>query len=66
MEEETFIIRSKFRDKHISKKVLEKEHENFKKEKPQLFNMICDETCDDNMLNKIMKHYKDVTNGSLS
>lgn len=63
---ETFIIRSKYRDEKISVAELKKSHADFADKKPQLFAMICSSTCDDTMLNMIMREHSHVQSGHLN
>lgn len=66
MEKEIFAIRAKYRDKKISKEILKREHNGFFAEKPQLFEMLCSDDCNDSVLNKMMKCFKDVSSGKNS
>ena len=63
---ELFVIRKKFRDDKISKEELLKTHSTFAEKFEQSFNMICNPTCDDNTLNKIMNAHLLVQNGKMS
>ncbi len=66
MEKTVFEIRQKYRDFNISKETLKKEYVDFVEDKPQLFDMICSESCNDNILNRMLNAHRLVKSGSLS
>lgn len=63
---DVYNIRSKFRDDGIPKEQLKKEFNEFYSQKPQLFEMICSDNCDDDLLNKMLKVHSKVQTGELS
>tara|TARA_Y100000389_G_C17034817_1_gene305216 strand:- start:122 stop:394 length:273 start_codon:yes stop_codon:yes gene_type:complete len=64
--EDIYSIRSKFRDDRISKEQLKTDFSDFYTQKPQLFEMICSDNCDDDLLNKMLKMHSKVQTGELS
>lgn len=63
---EAFLIRQKYRDYRQSKETIKKDHSKFAEDKPQLFDMITSDHCDDTILNQMMGAYKAVNAGSIS
>ena len=66
MEKTVFEIRHKYRDLNIPIEALKEEYKVFSEDKPQLFDMICSESCDDNILNRMLNARRLVESGSLS
>ena len=65
-EKVVFKIRHKYRDLKISKEEIKNEYNEFSENFPQLFDMICSEKCDDNILNRMLSARRLVNSGSLS
>ena len=61
-----FKIRSEYRDLRIEKSQIKNKYEDFVEKFPQLFDMICSDNCDDNILNKMLSIRRAVSNGSIS
>ena len=56
-------IRVKYRDENVSIETLESEYSDFKEKYPKLFEMICSESCNDRLLEKVMKMRSEVECG---
>lgn len=63
---ELFLIRQKFRDNKIPKSQLKKTHVAFTEKFSQCFDMICSESCDDIMLNKMLNARRLVSSGNMT
>jgi hypothetical protein len=63
LKEEINIIRSEYKS-GISYEELSRKYSIFKEQKPRLFDMICSDKCDDNMLGFIINQYTSVQDGN--
>ena len=63
---ELFLIRQQFRDHKIPKSQLEKTHVEFTEKFSQCFDMICSESCDDMILNKMLNARRLVSSGNMT
>lgn len=63
---EVFTIRHKYRDLHQSKVQIKQDHIALAEDKPQLFDMITSNICDDTVLNQMMAAYNGVNTGKVS
>ena len=63
LKEQINLIRTDFKN-GVSYDELSNKHRVFKENKPHLFDMICSDKCDDNMLGFIIKQYTSVQNGN--
>jgi len=61
-----FLIRQEFRDENKNKSEIKVKYSNFAEKYPKLFDMICSDNCDDNLLNKMLSAKRLVNNGSMS
>ena len=61
-----FEIRRDFRDLKKDKVEIKNKYLEFSENFPQLFDMICSDNCDDNILNRILSARRLVQSGSLS
>tara|TARA_Y100000389_G_scaffold173549_1_gene182812 strand:- start:120 stop:413 length:294 start_codon:yes stop_codon:yes gene_type:complete len=66
IEKQIFEMRRKFRDLKIPKETIRSEYPVFAEERPQLFDMLCSDTCDDYILNRMLGARRAVDSGNLS
>ena len=59
-------IRSLYKSKEKTKSDLEELYKEFKEEKPQLFDMICSNQCDDMVLTQLLYHFEEVKSGNIN
>ena len=59
-------IRQEYRDENKNKSEIKVKYNNFAEKYPKLFDMICSDNCDDNLLNKMLSAKRLVNNGSMS
>jgi len=59
----------KIRNEYVlckSRKKLEKDYSDFSNENPKIFDMICSENCDDNVLEQMLLSYNSMLRGEVS
>ena len=66
VEKQVFEIRHKFRDLKMSKEKLCCQYQEIAEERPQLFDMLCSEKCDDYILNRMLGARRAVASGNIS
>lgn len=59
-------IRSLYKSKEKTKSDLEELYKEFKEEKPQLFDMICSNHCDDMVLSQLLYQFEEVKSGNIN
>ena len=59
-------IRSLYKSKEKTKNDLEELYKEFKEEKPQLFDMICSNHCDDMVLSQLLYQFEEVKSGNIN
>jgi len=59
-------IRSLYKSKEKTKSDLENLYKEFKEDKPQLFDMICSNHCDDIVLSQLLYQFEEVKSGNIN